>query len=200
MKRTSALAALACAAALAHGAALAQQAATPDRRADIAAQRQEIESRFAADDRACRQRFAVTGCLDDARRRRREALAPLRQDELRIDTEERKQRAATRLADIEAKQRADAARDAASAPQPARPAAEPREPPRPARRIGGGSPPATLGAEERARREADAEAKYAQRQRDAARHRAAVDARNAERAAKGKVVKPLPVAPGASAL
>ena len=181
------------------GGAFAQSSpGAADRRAEIAAERAAVEKRYADQEAACRERFVVTSCLDDARAERRAALAPLRQEELRIDTEERKQRAAARLGDIESKQRAEAARDAASAAESPRPASEPQNPPRPAGRIGGGPARPVPGAEERARLEAESEAKFQRRQEDAARHRADVEARNAERAAKGKVPKPLLPAPGAS--
>ena len=96
-------------------------------RARLAAERQALIDGFAQEELACQQRFFVNDCVEDVRRRRREALAPLRARELELDDVERQQRAAERRAAIEAKQREQAARPApASAPElPPRSPAEP---------------------------------------------------------------------------
>jgi len=53
---------------------------------------------------ACYQRFAVEDCLREARRKKREDLAVLRQQEAAMDDKERRQRAALRRNAIEAQQ------------------------------------------------------------------------------------------------
>ena len=65
-----------------------------DERTRIAAERQSLTERFTAEESACRTRFAVNACLDDVRARRRAALAPLRERELRLAEAERQRRAA----------------------------------------------------------------------------------------------------------
>ena len=62
------------------------------------AERQALVERFADEERACSQRFAVTSCVDEVRSRRRAALAPLRERELRLEEAERNRRAAERRA------------------------------------------------------------------------------------------------------
>lgn len=94
--------------------ALALAAAVPPVQADdarqrLVAERAALQQRFAAEERACADRFAVTACIDEVRSRQRAALAPLREQELRIDEVERQRRADERRAAVEQKQ-ADVAR------------------------------------------------------------------------------------------
>lgn len=168
--------------------------------ADIAAQRQAVQRRFEEKQRDCQQRFIVTACIEAAQKERRETLAPLRQEELRLDTLERKQRAAARLEAIEAKQRADTAKEgsvlprssAASKPEPGAPAPA-------ARPIIVSKRAAPLSDDERKRREAASLARFEASQTAAGQRREAADARNAKRAASGKVTRPLPLPGAASA-
>lgn len=81
----------------------------PDRQA-LVQERAAIEARFHQAEQACQTRFFVTACLEEARSRRREALAPLREQELAWDEAERQQRAQTQRAEIEARQLARAQR------------------------------------------------------------------------------------------
>ncbi len=102
-----ATAGLASAQALAQfGSAQAEQE-TPDEqareRARIAAERKEIEVRFAAEEAACRAKFFVNACLNDMRPRQREALTDLRRQEILLDDAERKRKAAEQLEKIEEK-------------------------------------------------------------------------------------------------
>lgn len=80
-----------------------------------------LEAAFAVDEARCRERFAVTGCIEDLRLKRRDALAPLRARLAALDDEERRRRAQTRQRAVEAKRRAQesaaAAAGAASAPR-----------------------------------------------------------------------------------
>ncbi|HRD98439.1 MAG TPA: hypothetical protein PLA97_18815, partial [Rubrivivax sp.] len=77
--------------------------ASPDERHQIAAARQRIAQDFAAQELACRHRFAVTDCVEDARARRRQALAPWREKEVALDAADRQRRADERRAAIQAK-------------------------------------------------------------------------------------------------
>lgn len=73
-------------------------------RKDIAAQRQDIATRQQAAEKACWQRFAVEDCLRQVRSQAREQDNVLREREVQINTQERQEKAAQRLRDIERKQ------------------------------------------------------------------------------------------------
>jgi hypothetical protein len=75
-------------------AAAASAPPPPATRAEVAAQRVAVEQRFARESADCEQRFAVSPCLEDLRKRRQEALAPLIRHEHRLAAEERLARAA----------------------------------------------------------------------------------------------------------
>ncbi|MEY3611751.1 MAG: hypothetical protein RJB14_1473 [Pseudomonadota bacterium] len=64
------------------------EAITRQRQA-LAAQRTAIGQAEAAQQAACWQKFAVNACLSEARRARRQALEPLRQQELALNAQER---------------------------------------------------------------------------------------------------------------
>lgn len=160
--------------------------ATPAERQQIAAERRNIERDFAAQEQACRQRFAVTGCVEDASARRRQALAPWREKELALDAADRRRRAAQRQAAIQARLQAASAA-AASAP-----------PVLPRTRKASTTPSTVLPAAPPAASPAQASA-AAGRVKDAAARKAEAEAvqarvarRQAERAREGKVVTPLP--------
>ncbi len=70
-------------------------------RARIQADRNGVEARFAKDEAACYQKFAVTGCLGEARLVRREAMADLRRQEASLGAAEAKRRGASQLSRIE---------------------------------------------------------------------------------------------------
>jgi colicin import membrane protein len=168
-------------------------AAVGNERAEIAAERERLQVQFAAEERECASRFAVTACLDDLRARRRQALQPLRERELRLDQAERQQRASDRRAAIEAKRSGAAALSpgAASAPQlrVREPLAAP--PATPASRPLRGRDDTERAAEAAARaREAE------QRKEEAQAAQQRVLQRQAERELAGKKDTPLPV-PGA---
>jgi hypothetical protein len=67
----------------------------------IKKQRQAVDARFEAEQKACQGRFGVNDCLDTARRVRRDALADLRRQEISVNDAERKRKAAERLHEIE---------------------------------------------------------------------------------------------------
>jgi colicin import membrane protein len=62
----------------------------------IAAERAAVNARYAQDEADCRQRFAVRACLEPARERRRRELESLRQQELLLNEQRRRERAAER--------------------------------------------------------------------------------------------------------
>ncbi|MBK1715150.1 hypothetical protein CKO43_20535 [Rubrivivax gelatinosus] len=163
-------------------------------RARIARERAAIESRYAAEQADCRARFVVTACSNEAKARRREALNQLKHQELVLDEQDRRRRAAARLDAIEARQREMAARP----PVPVQPAPVIRE----AASVPADKPLALPSAAQRAARERE-EAARAERRVDAAERqrqqaaddRARIAEREAERRAKGKAVAPLPPRP-----
>ncbi len=85
---------------LAGGMACAQGLAADPERLRIDAERQAIERRLAQEQAACASQFKVNDCLDRARSRRRESLLPLREQELILDAEARRQRAWARQQEI----------------------------------------------------------------------------------------------------
>ena len=73
-------------------------------RDEILGKRAVIEQQRVADEKLCYQKFAVEGCLAQARQAAREKDEPLRARELEINDLERKEKAAARLHSIEEKQ------------------------------------------------------------------------------------------------
>ena len=178
-------------------AAVLADAAERDR---IAAERQRLIERFTQEELACQQRFFVNACVEDVRRRRSEALAPLRARELELDDAERQRRAAERRSAIEAKQRELAARPA--------PASAPALPPlQPARPTSASPVASAASASQQSSAEAQARAaKAAERARASQRRREETEAalervrrRVAEREAAGQAGAPLPLPEAASA-
>ena len=195
--------------------------AAESERSRIAQERAEIEARYAERERACRERFVVTSCVDDAKRDRRRGLDALRARQLELDEQSRRERTAARRAELAAKASEDARRDqeraarAASAAKDGPAAPKPFEPrpqaPADADRQGhaGGDRPLSaadrLGirptvrasAQERRAREERSRASYETRQRQAAEHRQQVEEQTAKRLKDRPAAKPLPV-PGAA--
>jgi len=161
----------------------------------IAAERADVEARFATQQRECESQFIVASCIDTAQAVRREALAKLRKQELALNQAERKQKAAERSAEIRAKENAP---PPPAKPVPMPPAAEPgktgSEPPSARIRQPKPVPPQPSAEELAANR-----ARYEQRQIDAQKHREEVARRNQERAAQKKPSVPLPVPPASGA-
>lgn len=115
--------------------------AAGDERAQLAAQRQQIETRAEQALAACSARFDVVGCQDAARRERSAALAPLQRREAELADLERKDRSEQQQLRVRDKQRDAALLDAqqqmappmaptaaASASTAARPAARAKRP------------------------------------------------------------------------
>jgi hypothetical protein len=201
------------------GVALAAEA-PPDAAAErqrLQAEEQAVRATFAAEEAACRQRFVVTSCIDDARRRERAALASLRQQTLKLDDADRQRRAALRAEQVALKQTAaasaaaEAAAQAASAPAaasaanaagsataPATTSAPPASAveavgPSPANLLPPLPPPRAPGPDAEALREAAERAAAAERRRQAAlAEQARIAEREAQRRASGKASPPLP--------
>lgn len=69
----------------------------------ISVDRSRLEAAFAIEDTACYKRFLVNNCLDEVKVRRRDALADLRRQEIVLNDEARKAKAAEQLQKIEDK-------------------------------------------------------------------------------------------------
>lgn len=90
----------------AHEALLQQRAqARAQERAEIARARGAVMARKQEAEKACWQRFAVERCLGEARAAAREEDNALHERELRLNREERQEKANERLRAIERKQR-----------------------------------------------------------------------------------------------
>ncbi|HQQ70620.1 MAG TPA: hypothetical protein PLL92_09950, partial [Alicycliphilus sp.] len=74
------------------------------RRAQIQAERHELQTQQGKDEAACYRQFAVQDCLDGVRLKARAKENVLRQEELQINDEERRAKAAERLRSIEERQ------------------------------------------------------------------------------------------------
>jgi hypothetical protein len=81
-------------------------------RARIRAERAAVESRFAAEEAACRKKFVVTDCVKDARARRRDALGDLRRQDISLNDADRKRKAAEQVRRIEQKSEVQRQQDA----------------------------------------------------------------------------------------
>ena len=69
----------------------------------ISNERSRLEAAFALEDTACYKRFLVNSCLDEVKGRRRDVLADLRRQEIVLNDEARKSKAAEQLQKIEDK-------------------------------------------------------------------------------------------------
>lgn len=175
---------------------LAQAQVDPSaERARIAQERTAADQRLREQEQACKTRFAVTSCVETARKAHRDAVAPLRQQEFLLDDAQRQQRALQRRAELEekaAQSKNDAGQrgaelravdGAASAPK------KPRHSPGPVT-----SPEQQVQMDrQRAQKQAAAQfdanqrVKSQQQKLEAAlRRKAEVEKRNAEKAASGK--------------
>lgn len=93
--------------------AAAPSLATTDAAAErerIARERVEVQGALTKQEVACQERFVVTPCVEAARKAEREALARLRRQEVLLDEQQRKQRAAERAQAIRNSISADEAR------------------------------------------------------------------------------------------
>ncbi len=155
-------------------------------RAELRAERQQLSEAFAKEERACSEQFLVTACLDDARARRREALAPVRERELKLDEAERRVKAEQRRQAVAAKQALAASQPAARLAPPVRVRSAPVASSAPGR-----EPPAAETADRAAAAAARAQVLEAQRL-GAVQAQRRVDKREADRLAGGRKAAPLP--------
>lgn len=135
-------------------------------RQDILHTRSQIDARRVEGEKACWQRFVVDNCLREVRAQAREQDTALRERELRINSEERQEKASERLRAIEQKQREKHAPApmTSSTKQGAQPAVK---------------TPAELSREQQERQTAAQQRAAAQAQREAA-HTAGVAEREAK--------------------
>jgi hypothetical protein len=202
----------ACCLALAAGALRAEPHDVAAERQRIAAARAAAQQRYVERERECRTRFVVTSCVEDAQRERRATLAALRREENLLDEGQRQARAAERQEMLRERAQAEAARARDAQARPPRSAASGASLDRPslqAKTRKGGTPPTPKdllkspgslpGGPRSPEEEARSRAAFEAEQREAAEHRAEVEAKNARRAATKKPARPLPVPPAASA-
>lgn len=90
--------------------------AVADEGSEIAAQRAAVQARYVEREQACKVRFAVTACIDAAKRERRTALDALRSRQLALDQRRRQDRADTRRRELAEKAADDAQRERSTAP------------------------------------------------------------------------------------
>lgn len=81
----------------------AQPGAVDSERQRISAERGKLEAEFSAEHATCYKKFAVNNCLGGVNEKRREAMAHLRRQEILLNDQERKQKAAEQLRKIEEK-------------------------------------------------------------------------------------------------
>ena len=227
LTRAVAQALLLCGLGLAGAMALAQAPAElAGERQRLSDERAAVEARFKEQEAACQQRFAVTDCVNDAKKLRRNALAPLRSRGDALDDAQRKQRAAQQRENIGRKAETAVARErevvvrgaaAAAKPEASAPSAsaaatsspaataEAKPTQRAARQATLKGPPTPSRTRRPPERPSDAErranedaahTRSAARKQAAQEHREATERRNAERAKRGKKVEPLPVPAG----
>ncbi len=103
-----------CAAATGQTAGSAPDSALNAQREHISAGRARAQARYASEEAACYQKFAVNDCLNAAKAARREVLADLRRQEISLNDAERKQRGAQQLQRIEDKSSPEKRQQAAS--------------------------------------------------------------------------------------
>lgn len=95
-------------------------------RTRISEERSRLEATFTLEDTACYKKFLVNNCLDEVKVRRRDALADLRRQEIVLNDEKRKTKAAEQLQktedkssseklQLEAEKKSQAAKDFADA-------------------------------------------------------------------------------------
>jgi hypothetical protein len=163
----------------------------------IAEQQDQARARFVQEERECQQRFVVTACVDEARRRQREQLASLNRQSAVLDDSERRQRAADRSLAIRERISAEEARQR----QPASPPREPRtlllkppaEVPGGAATMAPAAAAASAGGAQRQAREARSRATFNARQAEAQSHREGAERRALQRQLNRGAAAPLPV-------
>ena len=169
-------------------------------RKQLAQQRSEIDARFAAEAKACTDRFVVNACLDDVHARRAIALKPIVAREQEVDAAERQARSAAQHERVRQRQQdagtSDAARRTDLIKQSIDPQTRVRAEAKPHAVITPEQRQKTIAAKTEAsedqaeinrQRQANHAAELEQRRKDAAKR----EAQRVEKT-KGKVATPLP--------
>lgn len=183
------------------GTAIAQESGRPAvERRRIAEQQTQARALFAQEERECQVRFAVTACVDEARKRHRDAMAALSRQSAVLDDTERRQRAALRAQAIRDRISTEATRQRL-------PNAAVREPRSSSSRVPaetrGNSSVTSKSAEsssgsldpQREVREARSRTTFQARQTAAKEHREAAERRAAQRQKNRSPAAPLPTPP-----
>ena len=164
-------------------------------RARIAQERSAADQSLREQEKACAARFAVTVCVEAARKAHREFVAPLRQQEFLLDDAQRQQRAAERRAVLQkkaAQTKSDIVLPGSQTPAVDNPEPTPRKPQPSPRKAPSAQEQAQLD-QQRIQKQVVAQAKAAERAKSqqqklevAQRRKAEVERRNAENMASGK--------------
>lgn len=176
-------------------------------RARIARDRAETNARYASQEAACYQKFAVNDCLENARQLRRQSLGVLSREEIGLNEARRRRASAARQQTLAEKSRADAERQAENRQGRAQPPDSPRSQSlirRDTARSAEATAPAPLPASSsKAQRNkpsrtaleaADAERRFAAKQKEAAKHREALAKKQAQRTKPPAAPLPVPSA------
>lgn len=150
-------------------------------------ERAAVEARFAADEQVCYAKFFVNTCLDEAKEKRRVALAYQRAVELEAEHFVRKSNADQRDRELAAAAKefeASEARLREAPPAPEKPAAEARAPKTPSPARGPKAPPTPAQLQAEAAKRAANVVKYEKRQAALAERQKRVAEKQAQRAAK----------------
>lgn len=181
------------------GAGAADSGDEAAQRTQIGQAREAAERRYLAEERGCYQRFAVTDCLEDAKRTRRKTLGELQRQEAALNQARRQREGAERrqlLAQraLAARQRAASA-PPATVPQPGQPGAAEGDAPQDVRSVGTEVPLSKKGGTVGRSPAKASEAGQAQQRKlqEAEARRAALARRQAER--RKPAAAPLPVPP-----
>lgn len=78
----------------------AQEGFDSSQREEIERERERVEARYVEEERLCQEQFVVTACVDEAKRKRRVALADLTRRAAALDEAQRKERALRRQQEI----------------------------------------------------------------------------------------------------
>jgi hypothetical protein len=99
--------------------------------AQVASERAQAESAYAAAEQVCYGKFFVNNCLDEAKEQRRARLAELRTREIEANYFKRKNAVEQRDRELHDRNERDAAEEAARAANPPAPHVNPADKPRP---------------------------------------------------------------------
>lgn len=99
-------------------------------REQLARERAVLDAQFAAESKACQQRFVVTSCVEDAQARHVQALKPIVAREQTLDEIARRERAAAQQEHMRQRQQEAGSSEAARRTQLIKQAAQPQPAPR----------------------------------------------------------------------